>query len=50
MMGIEIGPHVDATNVQVDQKVNVLNPGKFSKDFDNDFFKHEKVHNIFFDD
>lgn len=48
--GIEIGPHVDALNVNVDQEVNVLNPGNFNEDFDKNFFKHEKVNNIFFDD
>jgi hypothetical protein len=51
MTGIEIGSHVDATNVEVDQNVNILNPGNFdNKEFDSNFFKHEKVNNIFFED
>lgn len=51
MTGIEIGHHVDATDVKVDQEVNVLNSGAFDeKEFDNNFFKHEKVNNVFFDD
>lgn len=55
MTGIEIGPNVDTLNVNVDQKVNVLNSGNFNNEkfeakFDKNFFKHEKINNVFFDD
>lgn len=45
MTGMYINPNVDIKNGQFDQDINVLNVGNFNSDF----FKHEKVNNIFLD-